>query len=653
MITVGESSCNDALPQVETSTDAVIIHTSREDEEAGEEAADLLRNFCMPDINLSDDELSSSSDSVDVTISEDEGPLTEETIRECHFFGPHANYMATPLGEGLDLRIPLQEALEDMCLNFASFNRDAAPTLDEQNEEGRVGMELAIRDVLYEGDELFGGRVFKNKQDCNVKLALHAVNRKFHFRRDHSDQQRLILTCVLDSCPWRVYIVKMEESDNYQIRGVSLEHTCTVEDRSHYHKQATTRVIGSIMKAKYEGNARGPRAIDLQRLLMAEHSVRISYWKAWKSREVAMEGAQGSSDNSYALLPTYLHLLQMANPGSIVDLKTEVDAKGMQRFKYLFLAFGASVEGFQFMKRVIVLDGAHLKGKYGGYLLTASSQDANFQVFPIAFAVVDGENDDAWEWFFRVLITVIPDGETLTFVSDRHSSIYTGLRRLYPRARHGACVVHLQRNVALKFKKKNLLFHVSRAARAYRICDFHTYFNEIIKLSPQCAAYLEAIGFCHWTRAYFLGERYNVMTTNVAESLNAVLKEARELPIISLLEFIRTTLMSWFAMRREAGRSKISEIPPKLREVIHQNFEKSVRFGVKRVDKFEYEVVGTGEVSHYVKLVDRTCSCRAFDLLRLPCPHAISADVAEGLPIHGITAPVFSVNHWRMSYQNY
>jgi len=291
-------------------------------------------------------------------------------------------------------------------------------------------MELAIRDVVYEGDELFVGRVFKNKQDCNVKLAVHALNRRFHFRRDRSCKKLMTLTCISETCPWRVYIVKLEDSDNYQIRSANLEHTCTVEEKSNYHRAATTRVIGSIFQSKYAGNSRGPRAIDLQCILLTDYSVRIFYWKAWKSREIAMDSAQGSAANSFTLLPAYLHVLREANPGSIVDLKTEVDGKGNHRFKYMFLAFAASIQGFSCMKRVIVIDGAHLKGKYGGCLLTASGQDANFQVFPIAFGVVDSENDDAWEWFFRVLSTAIPDGDNLTFVSDRHSSIYTGLRRV-------------------------------------------------------------------------------------------------------------------------------------------------------------------------------------------------------------------------------
>jgi len=43
----------------------------------------------------------------------------------------------------------------------------------------------------------------------------------------------------------------------------------------------------------------------------------------------------------------------------------------------------------------LVVDGTHLKGKYKGVLLTASGQDANFQVYPLGFAVVDSENDES------------------------------------------------------------------------------------------------------------------------------------------------------------------------------------------------------------------------------------------------------------------
>lgn len=70
-------------------------------------------------------------------------------------------------------------------------------------------------------------------------------------------------------------------------------------------------------------------------------------------------------------------------------------------------------------------------------------------------------------------------------------------------------------------------------------------------VDSDCADYLVRVGFEHWTRSHSHGMRYNVMTSNVAESLNAALSEAREYPIIALLEYIRTTLMGWFSGRHE------------------------------------------------------------------------------------------------------
>lgn len=42
----------------------------------------------------------------------------------------------------------------------------------------------------------------------------------------------------------------------------------------------------------------------------------------------------------------------------------------------------------------------------------------------------------------------------------------------------------------------------------------------------------EKIGSAHWSRAYFGGERYNIMTTNIAEQLNNALVEERLSPIV-------------------------------------------------------------------------------------------------------------------------
>lgn len=283
----------------------------------------------------------------------------------------------------------------------------------------------------YEGDELFVGRVFKNRDDCKVKIAVHAINRRFSYRNDRTTNDVVIVRCVSDACPWRVYCVRLEDTEYFELRTAMLEHNCPVEVRSQYQRQATTSVIAQIMKAKYAGAGQGPNPIGIQRALMDEYSVNVSYWKAWRARELAVDMAKGSTTGSYGILPAYLHMLSKANVGTVTDLHTEADNDGERRFKYCFVALGASVRGWKFMRKVVIIDGAHLRGKYAGCLLTASAQDGNFQIFPIGFGIVDGENDKAWEWFFECMKQIIPDEEDLTIVSDRHNSIYNGLTKVY------------------------------------------------------------------------------------------------------------------------------------------------------------------------------------------------------------------------------
>ena len=85
---------------------------------------------------------------------------------------------------------------------------------------------------------------------------------------------------------------------------------------------------------------------------------------------------RGSVEDGYERLPSYLEQLSLANPGSITNI--ELDSES--RFKYLFLSFGASIVGYHYQRRVIVVDGTHINGKYGGVMLVAAAQDGNFQI---------------------------------------------------------------------------------------------------------------------------------------------------------------------------------------------------------------------------------------------------------------------------------
>ena len=67
------------------------------------------------------------------------------------------------------------------------------------------------------------------------------------------------------------------------------------------------------------------------------------------------------------------------------------DISGTIIFKYVFWAFAPSIAGFAHCRPIISIDETHLYGKYKGMLLIAMATNANNEIFPLAFAVVDDE----------------------------------------------------------------------------------------------------------------------------------------------------------------------------------------------------------------------------------------------------------------------
>ncbi|XP_013608129.1 PREDICTED: uncharacterized protein LOC106314866 [Brassica oleracea var. oleracea] len=466
------------------------------------------------------------------------------------------------------------------------------------------GLDAALEVVPYEGDNLFVGQVFKSNSDCKIKIAIHAINRKFHFKTKRSTPNFMVLICVAIDCPWRVYAAKVDGSRNFQIRQATLMHSCSVDARRNYHKLATTQVIGELIQSRFIGIKRGPTPATIRKIMLDDFNVTVSYWKSWRSREIAMESVLGSMAGSYALMPAYMGLLQTTNPGSICVLEKTETGEGCMMFQYAFIAFGASIKGYRYMRKLIIIDGTSLKGKCGGWLMSASCQDGNFQNFPLAFAVVDSENDASWEWFLTQLKSFVVESDQLVFVSDRHRSIYNVIGKVYPSAEHTACTVHLWRNIKGRFKSQRLASLMGAAARAYTVEGFNKMFIAIQRVSPGC--------FDHWSRAHFQGDRYNIMDSNIAESWNAVLKEVREFPLISMCEYIRTTLVSC---------------------------------------ETEFQVMSQNRECFLVNLLAGTRSCNAFDHLRIPCRHAVAAAGRANIPTESLVAAAYYAETCHSTYE--
>ncbi|XP_056845553.1 uncharacterized protein LOC130496907 [Raphanus sativus] len=414
------------------------------------------------------------------------------------------------------------------------------------------------------------GQSYDSKDALETRLKIYSVVQRFDFDVDKSTKKLFRVKCWLEGCTWNLRASPVGESSKFTIRVYVDEHTCSVTERPSRSRQATPDILGLLYKDYVGGVEPSVLPSHVSTAMNMSFRIKMDYWKARRTLQAARDLVMGTSESGYQELPTYLHKIGMSNPGTLTRL--EVDTNN--RFKYLFLAFGASITGFPFMRKVVVVDGTFLQGKYKGTLLIATSQDGNFQIFPIAFAVVDTENDESWTWFFRQLSRVIPDDEGLALISDRHKSIEKAIAVVYPLASRGICTYHLYKNILLRYRGRDLFGFVKKAANSFRLTDFQATFERIKEINPDLHAYLERADVRKWARAHFRGDRYNLLTSNIAESINRALSGARSLPIVHLLESIRLMMTRWFATRKhdaELMKTSLTRGVEKMLEV--RNFQ--------------------------------------------------------------------------------
>jgi len=70
--------------------------------------------------------------------------------------------------------------------------------------------------------------------------------------------------------------------------------------------------------------------------------VEVSYGTCWRGKQQVVADLRGSPEEGYKRFPSYLYMLEKVNPNTKTSLL--LDEK---RFKYLFVALGASIEGFE------------------------------------------------------------------------------------------------------------------------------------------------------------------------------------------------------------------------------------------------------------------------------------------------------------------
>ena len=95
----------------------------------------------------------------------------------------------------------------------------------------------------------------------------------------------------------------------FKIREFESEHTCLLLHNSLSERLATKSVVGSIIVGKYAEPDANYTPKDIQRDMLAEYGVQLTYMQAWRAKEEAFELIRGDPIQSYAKLPSYFYIL--------------------------------------------------------------------------------------------------------------------------------------------------------------------------------------------------------------------------------------------------------------------------------------------------------------------------------------------------------
>ncbi|XP_049358854.1 uncharacterized protein LOC125823522 [Solanum verrucosum] len=308
-----------------------------------------------------------------------------------------------------------------------------------------------------------------------------------------------------------------------------------------------------------------PNVKEIQRAMFNFFHCSPSYWKCWKGGVVAKEIARGTAENGNSCKPVFSCMFETLNVGSSYCIMVSKDS---HRFMYYVLAFGACIKGFSHIRKVIVIDGTHLHGKYEGVLLTAVAQDTKTHVYPIVFCVVDKENDASWTFFFEKLKEIVVDEPYLCFISDRHKSIANGIVNIY------------------------------NHAQTYSLEEFDNHFVEFKNKCLATVIVLEYdIGFEKWSRAHYPGNRYDVMTTNIVESLNAILINEREYPVAAIFNSITKRFGEIFRERPAyILKSMVNQMVPSAKKIARNKMIEGDSLYVENIirDDNQFIVFGAG-----------------------------------------------------------
>ncbi|XP_075075296.1 uncharacterized protein LOC107832161 [Nicotiana tabacum] len=429
---------------------------------------------------------------------------------------------------------------------------DNTLALDFVNSRQAIGVFELDKDLIISKTnqrEVMTGQVYKDKATLKKVVEHYDISQRFQFRVDKSNYVSYALLCMSKDCEWRFKASSINKSELFKVREFIDKHTCPLKDKVYEQRQASSSLIGGIIRPKLTNHKKKYTTKDIIDDVKSDLGVDVSYMLTWRAKEKAINFLRGEPADSYKKLPRYLYTMDKTYPDSHIRMVKSPK----NEFMYVYISLYAFIKGFDHCRPIVVVDGSHLKSYYTGKFVSTSTLDGAGHILALAYGVIDSENDAAWTWFFEQFKIAYSDRENMCIVSDRNESIIKSISRVYPDVPHFTCIWNIWNNVYKKFKKSHAKLSeiYFSMAKAYTQPEFDSLVEKVEKVDIRVKEYLELAGYEKWARLYAPVNRGWTMTSNIAELINAALVSARELPIYDFLEEVRKMFGRWNCSNRK------------------------------------------------------------------------------------------------------
>jgi len=226
------------------------------------------------------------------------------------------------------------------------------------------------------------------------------------------------------------------------------------------------------------------------------------------------------------------------------------------------------------------------------------------------------------------------------------------IHTILPQAEHRQCCKHIMDNWKRDSHDLELQRLFWKIARSYTIEEFNNHMAELKAYNPHAYDSLQLTSLLTWSRAFFrIGTCCNDNLNNLSESFNRTIRQARRKPLVDMLEDIRRQCM----VRTTKRYLIVDKLKTRFTKRAHDEKEKMVdgaSWCERHLARNNLHEIFVNNVGYFVDMDLKTCGCRKWEMVGIPCIHAASVIIGRRQKVEDYVSDYYIKRKWLETYKD-